>query len=48
MQRYNKFWIALAAAIVAGLNSYFGSNSEVVNIVTALLGAVGVYATPNK
>lgn len=47
MQRYNKFWVALATAVVAGL-SYLYADAQWLPLVINLLGAVGVYQVPNK
>lgn len=48
MQKYNKFWVALGTAVVAGLSQYFGADSTWVTLAVTILGAAGVYATPNK
>ena len=44
---YNKFLVAAVAAGVS-LLTYFSVDSEIVQIVVTALGAVGVYAVPNK
>jgi phage shock protein PspC (stress-responsive transcriptional regulator) len=46
--KYNKFWVALVAAIVAGLTQYYGQDSTIVSTVTGLLGALGVYSVSNR
>ena len=48
MQKYNKFIVAAVAALIAALNSLYGSGSEVVTLVIAIATALGVYAVPNK
>lgn len=46
--KYNKFVVAVAAAVVAGVNAYFGDNSQVVTVLVTVLGALGVYTVHNK
>lgn len=48
MSKYNKLWVALLTAVVAGLSQYFGADSLWVTLVVTLAGALGVYAVPNK
>lgn len=51
MTRFNKFWTALVAAAgvaAATLGDGDFSSNDVIAIVAAFIGAVGVYAVPNK
>ena len=48
MGKYNKLWTALATAAVAGLSHYFGADSTWVVVTVTVLGALGVYAVPNR
>lgn len=48
MQKYNKLWVALATAAVAGISNYFGADSLWVTLAVTVLGALGVYAVPNR
>lgn len=49
MTKYNKFLVAIAGAVVAGLFAYFGSDVPAwVNTLVAVLTALGVYGVPNK
>lgn len=46
--KYTKFIVALVGAAVAGLYSYYGADSEVVQTVIAIVTALGVYRLPNE
>lgn len=48
LQRYNKLWVALAIGLIGALSSYYGEQSLVVEVVTALLVGAGVYVVPNR
>lgn len=48
MSKYNKFWVAAAAVVVAVLTQVYGGNNQTVRLVVEVLGAIGVYATPNQ
>lgn len=53
MAKYNKFWTALVAAVLIGLDQFFGISLgfEAEGIVTtglAILGALGVRQVPNQ
>lgn len=47
LARYNKLWVALLGAIVTVFVQMYGSNAKV-QVVVAVLTALGVYTTPNK
>lgn len=44
---YRKFWTALLGAVLTVVAQYFADN-QVVSIVVALAGALGVAVVPNK
>lgn len=51
MQKYNKFWVALGAALAvtgAALSDGALSGSEIVQIIAAFAGSLGVYQAKNK
>lgn len=43
-----KFHIALAGALVAGLQLAFGADNELVTLLITALTAAGVYRVPNR
>lgn len=45
--KYNKFLVALATVVVAGLAQVYGDN-QWVQLLVGLAGAFGVYAVRNK
>lgn len=47
LARYNKFWIALLGAVLTVVVQHFGDQSAV-QVVVAILTALGVYQVPNK
>ncbi len=47
LARYNKFWMALATVVLTGLAQVYGQN-QLVQLIIALAGSVGVYAVPNR
>lgn len=47
LQKYNKFIIALATVLLAGLVQVYGDN-QWVQLAVALAGAFGVYIVKNK
>lgn len=52
MGNYSKFIVAICAAVLIGLNSFFGIDIAIGaeglgNIVISVLGAIGVYQLPN-
>lgn len=46
--QYAKFWTALAAAAVIVVGQLVGVNSVWYNDLVVVLGALGVYAVPNR
>lgn len=53
MAQYNKFWVALAGALLIGLDQFFGISfgyapEALVTTVIAVLTALGVLKTANK
>lgn len=51
LSKYNKFWVALGAALAvtgAALSDGVLSTAEIVQIVVAFAGAAGVYMATNS
>jgi hypothetical protein len=48
MGKYSKFYVALAAALVAGANQLWGVNSAYATLLVGVLGALGVYGVANR
>lgn len=50
MAHYNKFWVALSAALAASLTVGLaeGTVAKYVTVAIAFIGALGVYAVPNN
>lgn len=46
--RYNKFWLALATAILTIMTQHLGADNPLVQDVIVALGALGVVVTPNE